>query len=252
MTDGGGFAQAQTAIDGVEGWLSDDQARRLWERAVAVPASGAIVEIGSFRGRSTIVLARAAPPGAAIVAIDPHAGGDRGPEEIVADLARGEADHLAFMANLRDAGVAERVRHVRRESQTALAEVPGPIDLLYVDGAHRFVPALQDIARWGPQVGPGGTLLIHDAFSSIGVTLAILSRLAFSGDFRYAGRSRSLAEYRRAEPPLPPRARVANAAAQLVELPWFARNVAIKLALVAGYPALAARLGHRADDPWPY
>ncbi len=238
--------------DDVEGWLSADQAERLAARAGAVPPRGTIVEIGSFRGRSTIVLARAAPPEVSVVAIDPHAGGDRGPDEIAADAVRGEADHAAFTANLRRAGVAERVRHVRRESQTALGDVSGEIDLLYVDGAHRFVPALQDIARWGPRVRPGGTMLVHDAFSSVGVTLAILVRLAFAADFRYAGRSRSLAEYRRVEVPLSARARAANAAAQLAELPWFARNVAIKLMLRAGRPRLAAALGHRTGDPWPY
>ena len=56
-----------------EGWLTDAQAERLRVRAAAAGA-GTIVEIGSFRGRSTIVLAGAAAPGASVVAIDPHAG----------------------------------------------------------------------------------------------------------------------------------------------------------------------------------
>ena len=236
----------------VEGWLSPDQAERLAARAAVLPAGATIVEIGSFRGRSTIVLARAAPPDARVVAIDPHAGGDRGPQEIAADAARGEADHAAFVANLRRAGVADRVRHVRRPSQSALGEVFGGIDLLYVDGAHRFRPALRDVARWGARVRPGGTMLVHDAFSSVGVTLAIMVRLMAGGEFAYAGRSRSLAEYRRLPEPLGARARLANAAAQFAQLPWFARNVAIKLALVSGRGGLAVALGHRRGDPWPY
>ncbi|MGH2857995.1 MAG: class I SAM-dependent methyltransferase, partial [Solirubrobacteraceae bacterium] len=97
-----------------------------------------------------------------------------------------------------------------------------------------------------------GTLLIHDSFSSVGVTLAILTRLMGARDFTYCGRSRSLAEYRRAAEPLTTAARLRSAAAQLAQLPWFARNVAIKLALVAGRPAAARRLGHRSGDPWPY
>jgi len=44
--------------------------------------------------------------------------------------------------------------------------VEGPIDLLYIDGAHRYGPAKLDIDA-GRARGAGGTLLIHDSFSSI-------------------------------------------------------------------------------------
>ena len=79
-----------------EGWLTDAQARRLAD-AGARAAGGTVVEIGSFRGRSTIVLARAA---GSVVSIDPHAGSDRGPQEIAADASRGADDHSTFLANL--------------------------------------------------------------------------------------------------------------------------------------------------------
>lgn len=246
------LSETLAAIDGVQGWLSADQAARLWASAGRAPATGQIVEIGSFRGRSTIVLASAAPPGTAVVAIDPHAGADRGPQEIAADSARGDADQMAFEANLKRAGVRERIRHVRRESASALDDVSGPIDVLYVDGAHRFGPARDDIRRWGARVADGGSLLIHDSFSSIGVTGAIASELLLSDRWRYVGRSRSLAEYERSRRPLDGRERALNAAVQLGQLPWFARNVAIKLALVLRQEGLARALGHRAGDAWPY
>src|SRR3954469_17022798 len=140
-----GLDAALAAIDGVEGWLSEDQARRLWNAAREVKPSGQIVEIGSFRGRSTIVLSRAAAEGVRIVAIDPHGGGDRGPQEISPDQARGDEDNRVFRANLEGAGVNGRVRHVRLLSDEAHSEVDGPIDMLYVDGAHRFKPARDDI-----------------------------------------------------------------------------------------------------------
>ena len=78
----------------------------------------------------------------------------------------------------------------------------------------------------------GGTLLIHDAFSSVGVTLAILRELVPGRRFRYVGRSRSLAEYRR-RPADAGGSRARNAPRQLAQLPWFARNVALKVALDA-------------------
>jgi predicted O-methyltransferase YrrM len=241
------FDAALRAVEGVEGWLSDAQARRLWDRARAAGPNARVVEIGSYRGRSAIVLAHAS--GGEVVAIDPHAGNDRGPRQIHGTAGEGEADNSAFRANLERAGVAERVRHVRRPSAEALGEVEGALDLLYVDGAHRYGPARDDLDRWSALVAPGGALLVHDAFSSVGVTLAIARVLVGGARFRYAGRTGSLAEYRRED--LGTGARVANAARQLAELPWFARNLLVKLALVLRARPVARALGHR-SGPWPY
>jgi predicted O-methyltransferase YrrM len=234
----------------VEGWLSDRQAERLWEAATRVPPGGRIVEIGSFRGRSTIVLRRAAGPEVELVAIDPHGGGDRGPREIAADAARGAEDHRAFDSNLQRAGVREGVRHIRRTSHDALGEVSGTVDLLYVDGAHRYRPARADIADWGARVRPGGFMLVHDAYNAIGVTLAQLRLLFPSGDWRYLGRTRSLAEYRREALPSLERAR--NLLRQAAALPYFIRNGLIKVALVARLRPLARLLGQPDSDAWPY
>jgi hypothetical protein len=231
----------------IEGWLTDAQAARL--AACAARASGTVVEIGSFRGRSTVVLARAA---GSVVAIDPHGGGDRGPQEITPDAALGEADHVAFLANLEAAGVLERVRHVRKPSSEAHADVAGQIALLFVDGAHRFGPARGDIAHWGARVAPGGTMLVHDAFSSIGVTAALFTVCSGSRTWRYLGRTGSLAEYERRESPgsYPERAR--DVARHVLELPWFARNVLIKVLVLAGRRRWAERLGLDPAAPWPY
>ena len=85
---------------GVEGWLTEEQAEMLASAAAACPADGEIVEIGSFRGLSTIVLATHAPEGAAVVAIDPHAGNDRGPRELDGFAEAAAADQVAFERNL--------------------------------------------------------------------------------------------------------------------------------------------------------
>jgi predicted O-methyltransferase YrrM len=244
-----GFREAFALAEPVEGWLSEAQAQRLWEAAERVPRGGLLVEIGSFRGRSAIVMASALADGARMVAIDPHAGGDRGPQEIAPEAERGEADHRAFAANLRAAGVESRVEHLRLMSSEAHDAVDGVIDVLYIDGAHRFAPARDDIVRWGARVRGGGTMLVHDSFSSIGVTLATLAALTFGSRWRYVGRTSSLAEYRRES--LGPGARVANAARQLAQLPWFARNVVVKIAIVTRLRPLARLMGHHGDH-WPY
>lgn len=227
-------------VEPIEGWLRPEQAGALWHAARAVPQGGQIVEIGSFRAKSTIVLAKAAAPGVVVHAIDPHAGNDRAPGEWVGTPEDGQADHQAFGANLSAAGVADRVVHVREFSQHAQAAVDGPVDLLYIDGAHGFGPARSDIVEWGARVRPGGTMVIHDAFASVFVTLAIASSLFGSARWRYEGRERSLAIYRRADV-----SRLRNLARQLACLPWFARNVVIKALSAARVEGLARLVGHR-------
>jgi hypothetical protein len=158
-----------------------------------------------------------------------------------------ESDHAAFLANLEAAGVSGRVTHLRMFSDAALAAIDGAVDVLYVDGAHRYGPARADIRDWGRRVAPGGTLLIHDSFSSVGVTLAILRQLTFGRRFRYVGRSRSLATYRadlRGN-------RVGNASRQIAQLPWFVKNVSLKVLLKFGGGRVLARLG-RSVPEWPY
>ncbi len=242
--------ELRAAVHAVDGWLSDDQVARLYKTAAATHAGQQVVEIGSYRGRSTIVLAGAAPDGVAIVAIDPHAGNDRGPQEISGFESQAATDHDVFLANLAAAGVADRVRHIREVSDRAHDQVSGPIALLFVDGAHRYAPARSDVRTWGARVDAGGTMMIHDSFSSVGVTLAIMRELMLGSRFRYVGRSRSLAEYR-ADLGAGPAARIANALRQIAQLPWFAKNLTLKVLLKLRLGSLISRLTGRQAE-WPY
>lgn len=244
------FDEVLRAVEGVDGWMSPDQAQRLYTAAAATHAGDQIVEIGSFRGRSMIVLASAAPEGVGLVAIDPHAGNDRGPNEIEGYVAEAGTDHDVFNANLAAAGVAHRVRHIRRFSNEAHADVTGQIEVLYIDGAHRYAPARADIRDWGKRVAPGGTMLIHDSFSSVGVTLAIIRELFAGRRFRYAGRARSMTVYQ-ADLESDVRSRAVNALRQAAQLPWFAKNLAIKVLLTVKLGSVVRRFTGR-EPEWPY
>ena len=94
-------------------------------------------------------------------------------------------------------------------------------------------------------------MLVHDAFSSVGVTAAIMRELVFGRRYRYVGRSRSLAEYRADLAAAGTSARARNAVAQLVQLGWFARNLAVKLLLTTGAGKLLRRFGRPVPE-WPY
>ena len=140
--------------------MTDAQARRLCERAASARR---IVEIGSYRGRSAIVLARAAPDGVAVVAIDPHAGNDRGPQQIEGSAGRGRGRPRAFSANLAarrrrrtasgTCGCPRRKRSARSRASSTCSTWTAPT------ATARPATTSRD---WGARVRPGGTLLVHD------------------------------------------------------------------------------------------
>ena len=100
------------------------------------------------------------------------------------------------------------------------------------------------------RVSGGGTILIHDSFTTNGVTLALMTTTFYGGRWKYVGRSQSMAEYRRVNMTFGERLR--NALRQELQLLWFVRNVVIKVLIVAKLAPLTRLLGHRNTDEWPY
>jgi predicted O-methyltransferase YrrM len=224
-----GFALAER----IPGWLTQPQARRLFEEVLALPSGATVVEIGSHQGRSTVVLASARDD-VEVVAIDPFVGGKFG----------GELSRRLFERNLREHGVSERVRLVAERSELVRPTWHAPVGLVYVDGKHDCWSAGEDL-RWAGFLPPGGRVLVHDAFSSIGVTLAVLLFVLPGRELRYLGRVGSLATFERGRPRLADRLRI------LAELPWWTRNVGIKILLRLRLRPLARAVGHHdVFDPY--
>ena len=225
-----------------QGWLRESQAKALWNAGRMVAIDGLIVEIGSFQGKSTAVLARSSRDGVCVVAVDPHAGNDRDPGEWEGLVEDGQRDNDAFNANLTSAGITDRVNHVREFSSLAGAAVEGSIDFLYIDGAHGYGPVSDDLIRWGSRVVPSGRMYVHDVFNSAWVTVAVLRHLALSRRWRYLGRARSLAMYERSD--LGPMGIARNSLLHIASLPWFARNLFLKLLRTLRLEKFGKLLGH--------
>lgn len=224
------FEEAWRVAGTVDGWLTEAQARALYDAAAAV-APGRVVEIGSHLGRSTIVLAAT---GAAVTAIDPFPG----------DWRYGRPDtEERFRSHLAAAGLESRVDLRVATSHDVRQTWTDGVRLVYVDGKHDMWSCLDDL-RWSAFLDPGDTVLVHDAFSSLGVTLAVLRDTA-SGRHRYVGRTGSLARLEVARPSARDRLRVVG------ELPWCGRNLVVKVLLRLRLRPVAALLGHRdAADPY--
>lgn len=150
------------AIQGVDGWLFEPEALFLHDLAATV-SNGCIVEIGSYRGRSTIMLAQGArKAGVVVYAIDPHF------EALDGIAAYGAADRTAFVENIENAGVADIVRKFVMTSEQAHDGWYEPIGMLWIDGAHDYESIKQDVELWTRHVVTGGIVAFHDSgFESV-------------------------------------------------------------------------------------
>lgn len=229
------FDDLWAGVSSVRGWLTEDQARRLWDEARALREGAVAVEIGSHQGRSTLVLAAALDGIGCVVAVDPFVEGR---------LFGGEPTRAAFEANVASYGLTGNVRLVADYSTRLRPHWDEPIDLLYVDGKHDYWTCSDDL-RWADHLAEGATVLVHDAFSSVGVTLALLVHALPSGELTYVGRDGSLARFRKSRPTAADRWRIVG------ELPWWLRNVVVKILLRLRLRPVAKVLGHDSEyDPY--
>jgi predicted O-methyltransferase YrrM len=179
MTQGG--ADILRVHDTVEGQLHFKESVWLYRAGRAAAARAAadgrvatIVEIGSFRGRSTVLLTLGSAPEAVVHAIDPHLDYEKDADTPPAPGSKhakhyGDDDRRAFEANMLRFGIASRVRKIQMLSNDALAVYrepgrpnAGPIDLLWVDGDHHYEAVRDDLNNWGPLVRRGGVVACHD------------------------------------------------------------------------------------------
>ena len=132
----------------VPGWLTDEEGEALYDLARACTGRGAIVEIGSWKGKSTICLGLGsrAGNGVRIFAIDPHT-----------DYRFGD-----FTRNIERAGIADLVTPIAALSQPAADHFHEAIELLFVDGSHEESLVREDFDKWVPKVLDGGWVAFHD------------------------------------------------------------------------------------------
>jgi predicted O-methyltransferase YrrM len=235
--DRAGFESAWAIAEQIPGWLTRAQAAMLWQAARRLERGAHIVEIGSHQGRSTVVLARAAQAaGARVTAIDPF---------VTGRLFGGPTTRDRFEENLTRAAVTDTVTLLPEYSTKARPHWSGgAVDLLYIDGKHDYWTFTDDL-RWSGYMAGGGEVLVHDCYSSIGVTSGVVVKILPSRRYSYVDRSGSLARFRLARPVLRDRVRL------LRQLPWFLRNVALKILLRLRLRPVARLFGH--DSPYdPY
>jgi predicted O-methyltransferase YrrM len=235
------FADIWAGARAIDGWLTEDQARVLYEAAAAVSQGEAIVEIGSHHGRSTVILGSAKRELTKLVAVDPY-GDDR--------WGGGSDALMSFRANLAEYGLEQQVHHLRQFGAHAGRAWRGePVGLLFVDGAHDYPTVHADLGAWLPHLSSEAAVVMHDAYSSPGVTAAAFRHFFGAGDFAFASSTGSLVVFTRGRQTT--LACLGSSIRMLGKVPWLVRNLTIKVAIRRGWSSVPSLLGHR-DTAFPY
>lgn len=137
-------------------------------------AAGKCVEIGSYSGEGTVVLASHFKE---VLAVDPWENGyDQ--DDVASHQCPMEDVFNAFKERTTSLG---NVLHMRGKSLDALESFKdGVLDLVYIDGDHRYAGALADIKGWLPKLRKGGCMTGHD-FSFPTVQQAVVE--TFKADY---------------------------------------------------------------------
>jgi hypothetical protein len=153
------FRRVWPLIDSVEGFLLEGQEKWLFKRARSLPDCTNLVEIGSFKGRSTCCLAFGCRTSKKrVFAVDSFDGN------------LWESQYRTFFQefeqNIERCGLSSYVEPVKGSSTDVAKNWNQPIHFLFIDGSHRYEDVLADFAGFLPHVLPGGIIAFHDVCES--------------------------------------------------------------------------------------
>lgn len=167
------IAQLVKDIDPQVGIL-DKEGCLLFDYASNIPFKGLIVEIGSWRGRSTIWLGQGAMlREGKVLAVDPHLGME----------GYGES-YNEFLSNIEKCNVAQVVMPLVLTSKEFFKSFKGEIDLIFIDGLHDFDNVNFDTKEGLKYLKEGGILALHDTIAYTGPYKVVKNLLALDSSIR--------------------------------------------------------------------
>jgi MMP 1-O-methyltransferase len=180
----------------VTGFMPADEGRALYDAAVRYLGDGTGVEIGTYCGKSTVMLGAAAQQtGGVVYTVDHHHGSEEHQpgweyhDASKVDEVTGLFDTLpTFRRSLDATGLDDHVVAVVGKSPIVAKAWRTPLQFLFIDGGHSEEAANQDFEGWAKWVTVGGALVIHDVFPDPKdggrPPYLIYCRAIDSGDFR--------------------------------------------------------------------
>lgn len=161
------------AFEAAKGFMPVGEGLALYAAATEAATLGLpLLEVGTYCGRSTLLLADAArEAGVTALTVDHHRGSEEQQpgweyhDPTVVDPEVGLMDTLpTFRRTLHRAGLEEHVIAIVGRSPQVAAAWGGPLGLVFIDGGHTDEHANGDYEGWAPHLAVGGSLVIHDVF----------------------------------------------------------------------------------------
>ncbi|MFJ4592549.1 MULTISPECIES: class I SAM-dependent methyltransferase [unclassified Kitasatospora] len=167
-------AEVLAAFEAAAGFMPVDEGLALYAAAVtAARRTGLpVLEIGTYCGRSAVLLAAAArETGTTALTVDHHRGSEEQQpgweyhDPTLVDPEVGLMDTLPrFRRTLHAAGLEEHVVALVGRSPRIAALWGRPLALVFIDGGHTDEHATGDYEGWAPHLAPDGLLVVHDVF----------------------------------------------------------------------------------------
>lgn len=173
-------------VEGVDGHsVLDREGEFLYNAARNCTGKGVIVEIGSWKGRSTIWLGRGSKAGnkVKVYAIDPHTGSPTHRQMYGRVWTFKE-----FKENIEAADVGDVVMPIVETSEEAEKDWNDrPVELLWIDGNHEYKFVKQDFDIWVPHLINGGIIALHDTTFLAGPKKVAIDNIYKSQNFTDVG-----------------------------------------------------------------
>jgi glycosyltransferase involved in cell wall biosynthesis/predicted O-methyltransferase YrrM len=172
-TNSDNFGNIKRSVGGIEGWLTDDEGKFLYYAARNCTGKGVIVEIGSWKGKSTVFIGKGSESAGKIkiYAIDPHI----------------EGTYEEFKKNIKKAELNNIVIPVVKTSEEAAEDFTEPVEFIFIDGDHEYEKVKQDLELWFPKLINKGIIAFHDTVAWPGPRKVVKKQIYTSRYFKNVG-----------------------------------------------------------------
>jgi predicted O-methyltransferase YrrM len=168
--------------------ITNKEGEFLYNTAKNCKGQGVILEIGSWKGVSTIWLARGSKAGnkVKVYTVDPHTGTPFY-RKMYRKMYGNVQTFPQFQKNINRANVDDIVLPIVKTSKEAEKDWNWPIEFLWIDGNHEYESVKLDFDKWFPYLIEGGIIAFHDTLSFPGPKKVVIESLYKSKNFTNIG-----------------------------------------------------------------